>query len=70
MSEIMGYKTLSEVEINRINVLKDLGNQIGNRIKELENHPTTDKRWVAIAKTDLQRGIMAAVRAIAQPDSF
>jgi hypothetical protein len=28
------------------------------------------KRWLAIARTDLQTGTMAAVRAIAQPTSF
>lgn len=27
-------------------------------------------RWLAIARTDLQTGIMAAVRAIAQPSTF
>ena len=27
-------------------------------------------RWLAIARTDLQTGIMAAVRAIAQPTTF
>jgi hypothetical protein len=29
-----------------------------------------DQRWVAIAKTDLQKGFMALVRAVAQPESF
>ena len=27
-------------------------------------------RWLAIARTDLQTGIMAAVRAVAQPTTF
>lgn len=27
-------------------------------------------RWAAIAKTDLQKGIMALVRAVAKPTSF
>ena len=27
-------------------------------------------RWLAIARTDLQTGVMAAVRAVAQPTTF
>jgi len=29
-----------------------------------------DPRWLALAKTDLQRGLMALTRAIAKPDGF
>jgi hypothetical protein len=29
-----------------------------------------DLRWLSIARTDLQKGIMAAVRAIAKPGGF
>lgn len=29
-----------------------------------------DKRWVAIGKTDLQKGFMALIRSIAKPESF
>ena len=32
--------------------------------------PTIDQRWVSIGATDLQTGIMALVRAIAQPTTF
>ena len=28
------------------------------------------RRWVAMARTDLQRGLMAAIRAVAQPTTF
>ena len=39
-------------------------------IEEMKNNSTLDQQWVAIAKTDLQTGFMAAVRAVAQPTTF
>ena len=35
-----------------------------------EGMPELDKRWLAIAKTDLQKGFMAATRSVAKPDFF
>jgi hypothetical protein len=29
-----------------------------------------DQRWVNIGKTDLQKGLMALTRAVAQPEFF
>ncbi|MFQ1393149.1 hypothetical protein ACJWSQ_26375, partial [Klebsiella pneumoniae] len=29
-----------------------------------------DKRWLAIGKTDLQKGFMAVIRSIAKPTTF
>ncbi len=31
---------------------------------------TADQRWVNIAKTELQQGFMALIRAVAKPDVF
>ncbi len=29
-----------------------------------------DKRWLIIAKTDLQKGFMSLIRSIAKPETF
>jgi hypothetical protein len=39
-------------------------------IEIMEKNEGIDQRWVAIAKTHLQQGFMAATRAIAQPEFF
>ena len=67
---IKGYRDLSQEEINNMNAVKILGVEIGNLVNALELIPGLDKRWIAIGKTDLQTGIMALVRAIAQPQTF
>lgn len=67
---IKGYRDLTQEEINAMNAVKAEGERLSLLIEELQNNKQLDQRWVAIAKTNLQQGIMAAVRSIAKPDSF
>lgn len=68
--KISGYRELSAEEIDKMNQLKQLGVLIGNVIEDLENDLTTDKRWLEIGKTDVQKGLMALIRSVAQPTTF
>jgi len=68
--KITGYRDLSQLEIDAMNAVKAKAEEVGFLIDELQANKSLDQRWVAIAKTDLQKGFMAAVRAIAQPGSF
>jgi hypothetical protein len=67
---ISGYRDLSEDEIAQMNAVKFMGNALGDMLAHVEALPEVDKRWTAIARTHLQQGIMAAVRAIARPTTF
>lgn len=67
---IKGYRDLSQEEIDLMNDTKKFASQIGEVIEQLEALDSIDKRWLAIAKTDLQKGFMALVRAIAKPTTF
>lgn len=67
---IKGYRDLSQEEIDAMNAVKKEAERIGYLIEELEDNTLLDQRWVAIAKTHLQQGFMAAVRSVAQPESF
>lgn len=67
---ISGYRDLSQAEINAMNNIKALASKVGELITELETITDIDRRWVSIAKTNLQQGFMAAVRAVAQPTTF
>lgn len=68
--KIAGYRKLTDDEIERINGIKQIGNDLGGLLDLLQASPSTDKRWLAIAKTDLQTGIMALVRSVAKPAGF
>jgi len=68
--KIRGYRDLSQDEIDLMNGIKDTGNALGQMVRELRDAEGLDQRWVSIGATDLQTGIMALVRAVAQPESF
>lgn len=74
--KIKGYRDLSEGEIASMNKIKNLASEVEMLINHLEtmypNNPEfqSDKRWLAIGKTDLQKGFMALVRSVAKPTSF
>jgi hypothetical protein len=69
--QIKGYRDLSIQEIDDMNAAKVLAEQVGDLCKKFEmERPMADKRWLAIAKTDLQKGFMSLVRSIARPETF
>lgn len=67
---IKGYRDLGPDEIAMMNRVKNLGLAIGELVEYLEDAEDTDKRWIAIGKTDLQKGLMALTRSIAKPEFF
>jgi hypothetical protein len=68
--KIKGYRELSQAEINAMNAVKEKAAEVGELVYELEQNKDLDQRWVSIAKTDLQKGFMAATRSIAKPGFF
>lgn len=69
MSDIKGYRQLSQEEINLINEVKAMGEQVKALIKKAEDLEADD-RWKSIATTNLQQGFMALNRSIAKPSTF
>lgn len=77
---------MNEAEVALTNEAKALAEQCGAFVEKLRAHgpqdtrghdiyiaplePPVDQRWVSIGATDLQRGFMALLRAIAQPTTF
>jgi len=68
--QIKGYRELTQPEIDLMNRIKEQGEQLRSLIKELQATPSLDQRSVSIAQTNLQTGVMWAVRSVAQPESF
>lgn len=83
---ITGYRQLTTAEVALMNRIKALGVELGLLVAELRALPTTfpgcapcvsdtgqpsvDQRWVSIGATDLQTGLMALTRSVAQPTTF
>jgi hypothetical protein len=66
--KITGYRDLTEAEIALINECKQMAEFVGALCDKVGN--THDQRWLAIARTDLQKGFMALIRSIAKPETF
>lgn len=69
-TKIKGYRDLSQQEIDAMNAVKDAGNALGAIIEHLEKQPSLDHRFIAIGKTDIQKGLAMLIRGIAQPSTF
>lgn len=79
--QIKGYRELSQAEIDLMNEIKTKGNEVGELIERLsklhleemktnKEHDPERMRWLAIGKTDLQKGLMALTRSVANPSFF
>ena len=76
---IKGYRELSQEEIDLVNAIKQKAEEVGalvaklsepSQLAEFPDDVNPDMRWVSIAKTHLQQGFMALVRAVTKPDFF
>ena len=67
--QIKGYRELSAEEIALIHRIKEQGVALEGLVDYLRG-TAADKRWLAIGATDLQTGLMALTRSIAQPTFF
>ena len=68
--KITGYRQLNETEAAMMNEIKARGAELGDLVAKLRATEGLDQRWLSIGATDLQTGMMALTRAVAQPTSF
>jgi hypothetical protein len=68
--QITGYRDLTQEEIDLMNRIKALGPQVQELIQDLDKHQDTDKRAIAIGRTELQTGLMWLIRSVARPTTF
>lgn len=68
--QIKGYRELAQEEIDLMNEIKQQGVALGELVAKLRATEGLDQRWVSIGATDLQTGLMALTRAVAQPTFF
>lgn len=68
--QIKGYRELDQAEIDLMNEIKQRGAELGELVAKLKSTPNLDQRWISIGATDLQTGLMALTRGVAQPAFF
>lgn len=68
--KIAGYRQLNEAEATLMNEIKAEGVRLGELVQKLRGMNKFDQRWISVGATDLQTGLMALTRAVAQPTPF
>lgn len=68
--KITGYRQLTEAEAALMNEIKAKGVELGALVQQLRSTEGLDQRWISIGATDLQTGLMALTRGVAQPTTF
>ena len=67
-TNVTGYRTLTNAEILAMNQLKQASRAFLAELEAVATHlPEADRRWLAIARTDMQTACMAACRAVTRP---
>lgn len=64
---VPGYQPQSETSITLVRLNKEYEERLLRRLDDLAATPFADKRWVAIARTHIELGLMAMNRSIFQP---
>ena len=65
---VKGYSSQSELTINLVNEIKVHEEKMLQCMDKLQADPAVDQRWLAIARTDMQKAYMALVRSIFKPE--
>ena len=68
--QIKGYRELLPKEIALMNEIKTKGTELDELVAKLRATEGLDQRWISIGVTDLQTGLMALTRGVAQPTTF
>jgi len=64
---IEGYRPQSDDKITLVNHNKQLEELVLRTLDELQRMSSVDPRWLAIGRTDIEKGFMAVNRAVFQP---
>lgn len=64
---VAGYQAQSAQNIDLVNANKVAEEIILRNLDDLAEMPEVDKRWLAIARTQIEQGFMAMNRAIFKP---
>lgn len=64
---VQGYRPQSGAAVAKVNEMKQLEERVLRALDSLAEDPDTDKRWLAIGRTAIEQGFMAANRSIFKP---
>jgi hypothetical protein len=64
---VSGYRPQTDAAVEAVNLNKALEERVLRQLDVLACRSMTDQRWLAIARTDIEKGFMAMNRAVFRP---
>lgn len=64
---VAGYQPQSEAAVELVNIMKRTEEKLLRALDDLAALDKTDKRWLAIGRTQIEQGFMAVNRSIFRP---
>lgn len=64
---VKGYQQQPRANIDQVNINKEMEEMVLQRLDELALNANVNPRWLAIGRTAIEQGFMAANRAIMNP---
>lgn len=64
---VKGYRPQSDDAVALVNLSKEVEEAILRHLDKLADSAITDKRWLAIGRTQIEQGFMAVNRSVCQP---
>lgn len=64
---VKGYTSQSDAKVDLVNINKQVEERLLRQMDTLKDNPEVDQRWLAIARTGIEKSFMALNRAIFQP---
>lgn len=65
---VAGYRPQNDEAVILVNANKEMEERALRVLDRLAENPNTDKRWLAIGRTQLEQAWMAINRAVFKPD--
>lgn len=65
---VSGYRPQSQDRVDSVNANKQIEERVLRLLDDMQASGSCDPRWLAIARTDIEKGFMAMNRAIFRPD--
>lgn len=64
---VAGYQAQFPAAVEKVNRNKEIEERVLRLLDELALDPETDKRWLAIGRTEIERGFMSVNRSVFKP---
>lgn len=64
---VAGYRPQSDEAVALVNASKQAEERVLRLLDDLKGRADVDQRWLAIGRTQIEQGFMAANRAVFQP---